>query len=204
MNVPELSVVVCTHNPRRDALAATLAALRALTLPLPRWELVVIDNASRPAVAGTLGLSWHPSGRVVVEPLLGLTPARLCGITETRGGAIVFADDDNVLAPAFLAEAAAALAAQPEVGVAGGRVRPRFEEEPPGWTREFFGNLALCDHGAAPLISDSWQGRPHDYPPFAPVGAGLEHRHHEIVVAAGDERGAAPVERVSGRRGIEE
>ncbi len=168
-----LSVVLPTRNPHPERLRRTLASLAAQSLPAANWELIVIDNASQPALAGLLDLSWHPSGRVVVEPQLGLTPARLRGIAETHGAAIVFADDDNVLAPTFLAEAAAALAALPDVGVAGGRVQPRFDVEPPAWTREFFGNLALCDHGATTLLSDSWKDRPHVYPTFAPVGAGL-------------------------------
>ena len=171
-----LSVVICTHNPRADFLSATLAALRRQTLPLDRWELIIVDNASHPAIAGTFDLSWHPAGRVVVESKLGLTPARRCGIASSRGETIVFADDDNVLAPTFLSDATTFLAVHPEVGVAGGRVVPRFEAEPPSWTREFFGNLALSDHGAAPLVSESWQDRPHNNPPFAPVGAGLVAR----------------------------
>ena len=46
-----LSVLICTHNPRRDYLDQVLAALRAQTLPVAEWELIVVDNASARPVA---------------------------------------------------------------------------------------------------------------------------------------------------------
>ena len=180
MSQPEIAVVICTHNPRREILALTLDALRKQTFPLTDWELVVVDNASSPPLANSLDLAWHASARIVVETQLGLTPARLCGIAATRAETLVFVDDDNVLAPDFLANAAMQIAAQPDVGVAGGRVRPRFETAAPEWTREFFGNLALCDHGPTSLTSNSWKNAPREYPKFAPVGAGLVVRRRAV------------------------
>jgi len=61
MNRPtlELTVAVCTHNPRAAFLARTLAALRAQTLASERWELLLIDNASSPPVAPAWPLIWH-------------------------------------------------------------------------------------------------------------------------------------------------
>jgi glycosyltransferase involved in cell wall biosynthesis len=46
MNEFLISAVICTHNPRRDYLERTLQALKSQTLPLPDWELVIVDNAS--------------------------------------------------------------------------------------------------------------------------------------------------------------
>jgi glycosyltransferase involved in cell wall biosynthesis len=43
---PEVSVVMPTHNPRREYLARTLEALKKQTLDRSRWEVVVVDNAS--------------------------------------------------------------------------------------------------------------------------------------------------------------
>ena len=42
----ELSVIICTHNPRLDYLGRVLDALREQTLGKEQWELVVVDNAS--------------------------------------------------------------------------------------------------------------------------------------------------------------
>ena len=53
-NATELavSVVIPTHNPRMDYLARVLEALRQQTLAKSLWELVIVDNGSREALAG--------------------------------------------------------------------------------------------------------------------------------------------------------
>ena len=60
-----LSVVICTHNPRADYLKRTLESLRGQTLPQQKWELVVIDNGSAEPLAGSWDLSWHARSRFV-------------------------------------------------------------------------------------------------------------------------------------------
>jgi GT2 family glycosyltransferase len=91
----------------------------------------------------------------------------------------VFVDDDNVLAPDYLENVIALFAAHPHVGLAGGKSLPEFETEPPAWAREFFPLLALRDLGAAPLVSAGLRpagASRNQYPPFAPIGAGLAAR----------------------------
>src|SRR4030095_1866009 len=100
-SIPRLSVAICTHNPRADYFARTLDGLRAQTLSRNEWELLIVDNASAPPLAPDL--SWHPRGRIVREERAGLTPARTCAIRSTIADLIVFVDDDNVLAPDYLA-----------------------------------------------------------------------------------------------------
>src|SRR5690348_12350374 len=100
-----LSVIICTHNHRLEYLSRTLEALRVQTLPMAEWELLLIDNASRSAVAASVNLTWHPNARHIREEVLGLTPARLRGIQEARGKLVVFVDDDNLLDPDYLTNA---------------------------------------------------------------------------------------------------
>ena len=52
---PRLSVVIPCHNPHGGRLRRVLDGLRAQTLPAGRWEVVVIDNASMPALPADLG-----------------------------------------------------------------------------------------------------------------------------------------------------
>lgn len=66
-----LSVILCTHNPRPDYIQRVVAALRAQTLGVDQWELLVVDNASTVPVSSLVDLSWHPHGRHVVEPEWG-------------------------------------------------------------------------------------------------------------------------------------
>src|SRR5271154_1339560 len=98
----EVSVIICTHNPRLHYLRRTLDALAEQTLPKDRWELLLIDNMSREPVSSAWDLSWHPNARHVREEALGLTNARLRGIRESKGEYLVFIDDDNVAAADYL------------------------------------------------------------------------------------------------------
>lgn len=52
---PAASAVIATHNPRMDFLARVIEALRGQTLAKSLWELVIIDNGSREALAGVSG-----------------------------------------------------------------------------------------------------------------------------------------------------
>jgi glycosyltransferase involved in cell wall biosynthesis len=59
----DLTVVICTHNPRQDYLDRVLHALQVQTLAVDRWELLVIDNASKLSVANRIDVSGHPHSR---------------------------------------------------------------------------------------------------------------------------------------------
>lgn len=125
------SVVICTHNPRQEYLKRVLEALRAQTLDPGRWELVIVDNASTEPVASWTNLWWHPSGRIVREDELGLTPARLRGIAETSSDILVYVDDDNVLCPDYLFQVMDIAKGYPELGAWGAaRIVGEFESEP--------------------------------------------------------------------------
>src|SRR6266481_7107559 len=97
-----VSVIICAHNPRPDYLGRALEALKGQTLSKDQWELLLVDNASKENLAERFDLSWHPHARHIREDELGLTPARLRGITESIGKLLVFVDDDNVLSLDYL------------------------------------------------------------------------------------------------------
>lgn len=162
-----LSVVICTHNPRRDYFARCLTALERQSLPKDQWELIVVDNASDPDKAPPSALPWHPCVRFVSEPKLGLTPARLRGIRAAKGDLFVFVDDDNVLDPDFLETALRIASERPYLGAWSGQCRPEFEEPPPEWTRRYWGNLVIREFEV-----DVWSNLPR-LPETMPCGAGL-------------------------------
>jgi glycosyltransferase involved in cell wall biosynthesis len=168
--VPDLTVIICGHNPHPGRLARTLDGLHAQTLPATRWDCVLVDNASAPPLAAPAGAPANL--RVVREPLPGLSHARRRGLRETAAPLCVFADDDNVLAPDYLASALALAAAHPRAGAFGGRSLPEFETPPPEWAREFFDLLALRAPGPAALVAPA-QTPPREYPRCAPIGAGM-------------------------------
>jgi glycosyltransferase involved in cell wall biosynthesis len=127
---PDISVVICTYNPRPDFLQRVLAVLKAQTLPPEQWELLLIDNASKEPLAKSFNLSWHPQGRHVREEELGLTAARLRGIKESNGDLLVFVDDDNVLQSDYLSECLTLAKNHPFIGALGGQVIPEYEVPP--------------------------------------------------------------------------
>lgn len=127
----DISVIICTHNPREDYLRRTLEALQNQSLPRAQWEMLLVDNASTVNLSGKWDLGWHPHGRHVREEELGLTPARLRGIRESAGGMLVFVDDDNVLNPDYLQRALEISNSHPWIGAFGGSTIGEYEIPPP-------------------------------------------------------------------------
>ncbi len=190
-----VSVILCTHNPRPEALRRTLASLKAQDRPLDGWELLLIDNASASALAPGWDLGWHLRARHIREDELGLTPARLRGIAEARGDLLVFVDDDNVLEPGYLSHAADLFERNPHLGAFGaGRIEPEFESEPSPEVRPQLPLLALRSVG-----KDAWSNSPADSACF-PWGAGLCVRRPVAAAFAGLLRRLS-VTSVLGRRG---
>lgn len=179
----QLSVVICTHNPRQDHLERTLASLRLQHLSQEHWELLVVDNASATPVAGVHDLSWHANARHVAESKLGLTMARIRGIVETSSEVILFVDDDNVLAPNYLSTVLEIMRREPQLGVIGaGRLEPEFEEAPAPGLMPYTPMLALRT-----VETSRWSNDPQDQ--TIPWGAGMAvsravaDRYRSIILA---------------------
>lgn len=145
--MPLIDVILCTHNPHPDLLRQTLVALASQTLPRDQWQLWIVDNASDPSVANILDkiddLSPDMRPSIINEPRPGLTLARLAGITGTESPLLVFVDDDNVLAPDYLANVGALFRKHQSLGSIGGAAYPIFAREPGMLQRQFLPCLAL-------------------------------------------------------------
>jgi glycosyltransferase involved in cell wall biosynthesis len=158
----ETSVIICTHNPRSNYLHRVLEALRAQTLSTDRWELFLVDNASPQALSFESELLWHPNARCIREDELGLTAARLRGISEAKGNILVFVDDDNVLAPNYLEETLNIARDWPLLAVWGGTIKGEFEAQPEPWMEPWLAYLGLREV-SKPLWSnnaDDWHAQP--------------------------------------------
>lgn len=188
-----ISVVIPTHNPKPDLLPGLFHALAAQTLASGRWELVVVDNASIPALAPDfspltrLGIPC----RLVQESKPGLTHARLAGFAAAVHSLIVLLDDDNLPRSDFLSRCLEFAVAHPEVGVFGGRSLPRYETPPPPWFASTGLGLGCRDLGNQPIFGRATP-RPETYPRCAPIGAGMvlrreiSRRYTEHVAACPD------------------
>lgn len=186
---PAITVIICTHNPRRDYIERVLTALKSQTLPLAQWELLLIDNASQQLLSTEIDLIWHTNARHIREEKLGLTPARLCGIKEASSETLVFVDDDNVLTPNYLEEALKISQNWPMLGAWGGQIMPEFEEEPPSWTKPYWWLLAIRE-----FERDRWSNLAEQYQ-TTPCGAGLclrkvvAEKYAELVYAQPERAG---------------
>ena len=198
MTPPALSVIVPAHNPHPGRLQRALQSLQEQDLARDRWELLLIDNASVPPLDPQL-LAWHPSARVVPEPRLGLSHARLAGLAAARGGLLVWVDDDNCLCPDYLRQALELFAAPPRLGAAGGPAVAAYEEPPPAWFEPGLAPLGCRDHGAD-VVWMRWDPAHPTYPPAAPIGAGLVIRREALRVWA-DAVARDPRRQGLGRRG---
>ncbi len=161
------SVIICTHNPREGYLRRVLEGLRQQTLPPTEWELLLVDNASATPLADRIDLSWHPRARHVREEELGLTPARLRGISESTSEILVFVDDDTLLARNYLEEALFVGAEWPFVGAWGGSCIPEYETPLPNWVRSEVWRLTVLH-----VEVDVWSNLREGFDSI-PAGAGM-------------------------------
>ena len=117
----EISVIICTHNPRLAYLQRVLDSLCTQSIDSSKWELLLIDNCSEAHIKDHVDVSWHKRGKIIAEPQLGLTHARLRGIRESKSEILCFVDDDNVLDPGYLEQALKIGTTMPHIGCWGGR-----------------------------------------------------------------------------------
>jgi glycosyltransferase involved in cell wall biosynthesis len=163
----DLTVAICTHNPRPQYLARVLNALKNQTLVRERWELLLVDNASDARLADSWNLSWHFGARHVREDSLGLVHARLRAIDEAEGDILLFVDDDNVLDDDYLAECKRIAQEMPFLGAWGGQQRGEFEIPPQEWMKPYLIALAIRE-----FSHTRWCNLPHVID-TVPWGAGL-------------------------------
>src|SRR5688572_5547939 len=91
----DLSIILCTYNPRRDILAKALDAVDKQTLPKSRWEFIVIDNNSSPALTEEeLSKGRTLPLRLIREPRQGNVFARQTGLAAAKAELLLFVDDD--------------------------------------------------------------------------------------------------------------
>ena len=194
---PEISVAICSHNPRGKYLERVLDALKAQTLSPDAWDLLLVDNASEARLADSWDLGWHPHARHIREDELGLTPARRRAVAEARASLLVFVDDDNVLAPDYLGHVLAIAERYEHLGTFGaGTLVPEFETVPARELRLIGHMLALRS-----VASERWSNHLKDVESF-PWGAGLCTRK-DVALRFVDLVQRLNLQRILGRRGAE-
>lgn len=115
---PEISAVIVSYNVR----ALLDRCLRSLELS-DQTEAIVVDNASTDGTAAFLD-RYYPTVRLIANRTNpGFGAANNQGMELARGTYVLFLNPDAELRPGALASLREALAARPEVGVVGPRLR---------------------------------------------------------------------------------
>ena len=93
-----ISIIIPTYNPNIIRLNRTIQGV--INQSVTNWECIIINNNSTQLFETEI--IKHPQIKLVNEPKLGLTYARLKGFEEAKGNIIVMVDDDNVLDKDYL------------------------------------------------------------------------------------------------------
>ncbi len=115
-----VSVVVPVYNAKRT-IAGTVRSLLALEYDAGRTEVIVVDNASTDGSAEVLA-QFSDRIRVICEPRRGRSQARNAGLRAARYPIAAFIDADCTASPDWLSHLVPRLN-EPDIGVAGGRIR---------------------------------------------------------------------------------
>jgi len=171
----EISVVICTHN-QAGYLNKSLDSLVSQTLPQERFEVIVVDNASRDHTKDVLlNFAALQNFRCIHEPILGLSVARNTGWKNARGDYVAFLDSDAVASPEWLERISGRFAsARPETAAVGGRIVPIWQGRRPEWlSKDLETYLGIIDWSDKPLIID-------DGSPYYLAGSNLAFRKNAL------------------------
>lgn len=128
----DISVVIATRN-RAAKLEACLRSFQGVDSAGASWEMIVVDNGSRDETEKMVRqrAATAPWGlKLVSEPAPGVSRARNRGAAVSRGGIIVFLDDDCYISPEFFRETLR-IFGDPAIGFAAGRALPFDETDQP-------------------------------------------------------------------------
>lgn len=132
-----LSIIVCTYN-RDKYLYGALRCIAENGFPTEAYEIILVNNMSTDNTEAECNRfeSDYPEVdfRYFFETNQGLSFARNRGIKESRGGTLLFLDDDSYIQPNYLSNLQRQLDVYPEADAFGGKIDPIFESgETPKW-----------------------------------------------------------------------
>ena len=160
----QLSVVICTYN-RGKYIPMVLDSLRAQTLPVEEYEVLLVNNNS-PDDTDSIVKSYiqsYPSVpiRYFVETNQGISHARNRGVNEAKGEIIAFIDDDETVEPDFLVSVKEFFTDYKDAGITSGPVIPVLEAPEPVWMSRFTARLITGAYHKGTYIKKL---SPKDYP----------------------------------------
>jgi len=145
----KVSVIIPTLN-RAAYLRNTLLSILEQSFPGDEYEIIVVDNGSTDDTKKVCDeLNEANDNRVIYlyDATPGLHVGRHLGAKHARSNILLYGDDDIIAPPEWVAEIYRCYD-DPAVGLASGKVLPKYEVEPPEWIRLFPRTyLSLIDAG---------------------------------------------------------
>lgn len=148
IGVQGVSVVICCYN-SAARIQETLHFLFLQKIPLGfKYEIVLVNNASTDNTKGKILDALQEATNeipvtIVDEITPGLASARKKGLETARYDVIVFVDDDNHLDEQYLTTAYRIMQEHPDVGIAGGWIKPKLPFYPGKWLEGNYAALAI-------------------------------------------------------------
>jgi GT2 family glycosyltransferase len=112
---PCVSVIVVTHN-SADDITRCLSSLRSQTWP--RWELIVVDNASTDDTVARVRESYPQARLIQSGENVGYAAGNNMGFGHARGDVLAVLNPDTQVARGWLEPLVEALERDPDVGLA--------------------------------------------------------------------------------------
>ena len=137
-----VSIIICTYNGAKR-LPETLHHLAVQRVPQDlHWEVIVVDNNSSDNTSETVLGEWNkyasaPPLTILHQPMPGVTYAKEKGFKKAAYSYIIICDDDNWLAPDYIATVVRILDTNANIGIVGGWSTGSFETAPPVWFNKF-------------------------------------------------------------------
>lgn len=120
-DAPLISLITINYN---QATMTRLFLESARHLTYPAFEVVVVDNASSPALSDQLDLASYPFVRLIrSEQNLGFTGGNNLGIDAAKGTYFFIVNNDTELEPNLLDELIKPFLVNPQVGVVCPKIR---------------------------------------------------------------------------------
>lgn len=161
-NCVSISLVICTYNNAALLDRALTAILKQQVHKGVEWDVLVVNNnctdETSLVVDKYIQSQKIPYLSTVFEPKQGLNHARQCGIENTTGDWIAFIDDDCILDPDWVAEAAKFAFSHLDCGAFGGKVILDWETPPPAYVLKYGYSFAQQDHGMSVTQPDCLVG----------------------------------------------
>ncbi|MFH1836448.1 MAG: glycosyltransferase [Methanobacteriota archaeon] len=189
----DVSVIIPTMD-RVESLKQCVNSVLTQEYTRDNYEVIVVDNGlsgSTKRVIEDLKKNYGDQVKYLRESNPGLHNARHKGAAVSKGKILAYLDDDVIVDRKWITVCESFK--DPSIHMVGGRIRPKWEVEPPSWvwifqdTCEFgkvFGYLSLLDFG----------GEPKRIPPIFAFGCNMMIRKKTLFDCGGFHPDAFPKE----------